>query len=139
MENSHSQNHISFAKSDYNTILVDFCRQDDQSICNMQLISFVVFYKVTDSRNRAQLLEKICNLRPSPHSIFHHEGGYLCRFELDITVPVDTAQQEQMLERAVRGFVGLDEELTGEFQYLEVGRWEHQSNQYLVNGGCSNG
>lgn len=138
MENSDSQNQRNSVKSNYNTIFKGFSRQDDQSIGNMQLIAFVAQYKVTDTIDRTQLLEKICNLTPSSHNIFQDEEGYLCRFELDVNVPVETEEQEEALEIAARIFVENNSELKGEFQYLEIGRWEHPQEQYLVNGGCSN-
>lgn len=138
MKNSDSQNQRCFEESDYNTIFKGFCRQGAQSIGNMQLIAFVGQYKVTDTIDRVQLIEKICNLTPSPHNIFHDEEGYLCRFELDINVPVETEEQQEALEIAARKFVEHNSELKGEFQYLEIGRWEHPQGQYLFDGGYSN-
>lgn len=138
MKNSDSQDQGNNVKSNYNTIFKGFCRHDHQNIGNMQLIAFVAQYKVTDTIDRGQLIEKICNLIPSPHNIFQAEEGYLCRFELDINVPVETEEQEEALEITARKFVEHNSELKGEFQYLEIGRWEHPQGQYLFDGGYSN-
>jgi hypothetical protein len=97
-----------------------------------QLLAFTAYFDIRrNNLNRKELLDKIAEISPSPHSIFQDEDGYLLRFELDKSIDVANEEHEEMLQQSILKFLEENDVVTGELQEMEIGRWD--SNPILIN------
>lgn len=95
------------------------CRSENQ------LLGFTVLYDADANRmNREELLDKIAELSPSPHNIFHDKEGYLLRFELDKTFDVEDEAHENLLRESILNFLEKNNVVAGKLQEMEIGKWE---------------